>query len=219
MVISRTLAEGTQCIDNHRHHWTQVDGCECASMDLHGSACASLDQYGSECASTDQSEPIQASTDVNMPVFAGMDSAGCSGANTDQDKPVRTVTDQSKPGCSDPDQDKPVHTGSDEDAPACTCVDHDRPDWTKAVEDIVVGLLSQRDEALVSFTQSLQHTLQKMATQCNIAITALCEASEDIRNCILTLNTRMINMEEGLDMDAADPLELYQPENRIKRTP
>jgi hypothetical protein len=61
----------------------------------------------------------------------------------------------------------------------------------------------------------IQDILQKMATQSNIAITALCEASEDIRKSILTLDTRLTRMEKDLDMKQADPLELYEvsPEN------
>jgi hypothetical protein len=63
---------------------------------------------------------------------------------------------------------------------------------------------------LHAFTQSLTQTLQKMATQSNIAITALCEATDDIRTAVLNLDARLSRLENDLDVEAADPLELYQ---------
>jgi hypothetical protein len=224
-----------ECIDNHRHHWVQVDGSACASMDQYGSACASLDQYRPIQAnpvqskpgqtSTDQPEPIQASMDLNMPVYAGMDAKGfiCTGmdvagfgrANPDQDKPAQADTDQSKSECSDPDQDAPEHVDSDKDglahsgadvaAQILAGMDQAKKVWLKEVEALLGSLLTEQ-------ARMLQHTLQKMATQSNIAITALCEAAEDIRTAVLNLDTRLSRLERDLDVDVADPMELYQVE-------
>jgi hypothetical protein len=64
--------------------------------------------------------------------------------------------------------------------------------------------------SLHAFTQSLTYTLQKMATQSNIAITALCEVGADIRTAVLNLDARLSRLENDLDVEAADPMELYQ---------
>jgi hypothetical protein len=214
-----------ECIGRHKHHWTQVDGSGCASMDQYGSGCASMDQYGSGCASMDQYRPIQASMDLNMPVYAGtdadgfictgMDKAGCGRANPDQDKPVQADTDQSKPECADPDQDAPEHADSDKDGLAHSGtdvaaqiqagMDQAKKVWLKEVEDLLGALLTEQ-------AGELQAVLQKMATQSNIAITALCEATDDIRAAVLNLDTRLSHMEKDLDMKEADPLELYRVE-------
>jgi hypothetical protein len=214
-----------ECISKHKHHWTQVDGSGCASMDLHGSECVSMDQYGSACASLDQSRPIQASMDLNMPVYAGtdadgfiytgMDEAGCGRANPDQDKPVQTGTDQSKPECSDPDQDGLeladsdkdglAHSGADVAAQIQEGMDEAKEIWLKEVETLLGSLL--REQA-----GEIQAVLQKITTQSNIAITALCEAADDIRTAVLNLDARLSRLENELDMKEADPLELYQVE-------
>lgn len=49
-----------------------------------------------------------------------------------------------------------------------------------------------------------------MTTQTNIAITALCEAADDIRTGALILDNRLSRLEKDLDVEAADSLELYR---------
>jgi hypothetical protein len=49
-----------------------------------------------------------------------------------------------------------------------------------------------------------------MATQSNIAITALCESTQDIRNGLLSINDRLSRLERDLDVEAAEPLEIYE---------
>jgi hypothetical protein len=186
---------------------------------------ASANQSEPAQTSMDQSEPIQASMDLNMPVYAGMDAdgfictgmdvAGCGRANPDQDKPVQADTDQSKPECSDPDQDAPEHADSDKDglthsgadvaAQIQEGMDGAKEIWLKEVETLLGSLLTEQ-------AGEIQAVLQKMATQSNIAITALCEATDDIRTAVLNLDTRLSHMEKDLGMKEADPLELYQVE-------
>jgi len=76
--------------------------------------------------------------------------------------------------------------------------------------DIMNAVNQKLDQRFLAFTQSLTHTLQKMATQSNIAITALCEATDDIRTAVLNLDNRLSRLEKDLDVEAADSLELYR---------
>jgi hypothetical protein len=75
--------------------------------------------------------------------------------------------------------------------------------WLKEVEALLGSLLTEQ-------AGELQGVLQKMATQSNIAITALCEAADDIRTAVLNLDARLSRLENDLDMKEADSLELYQ---------
>jgi hypothetical protein len=137
-----------------------------------------------------------------------MDVDGSIQANPDEDKPVQAGTDQSKPGQPDPDQDGLAHSGPDVATQIRISLDEAKQVWLKEVEVLIRSLLAEQSE-------SIQKVLQKMATQSNIAITALCEASEDTRNGLLSINDRLSRLERDLDMEEADPLELYQvaPEN------
>jgi hypothetical protein len=60
----------------------------------------------------------------------------------------------------------------------------------------------------------LETTLQKSTTQTNIAITALCESTQDIRNGLLSINDRLSRLERDLDVEAAEPLEIYEVDAR-----
>jgi hypothetical protein len=177
-----------ECIESHGHYWMDSDGSGHAGMDGVGSRCAKMDEDGSVCASMDVDGSIQ--------------------ANPDEDKPVQAGTDQSKPGQPDPDQDGLAHSGPDVATQIRISLDEAKQVWLKEVEVLIRSLLAEQSE-------SIQKVLQKMATQSNIAITALCEASEDTRNGLLSINDRLSRLERDLDMEEADPLELYQvaPEN------
>jgi len=165
--------------------------------------------------STLQSEPFQASMDLNMSVYAGtdadgfictgMDEAGCGWTNPDQDKLVQADTDQDAPEHADSDKDGLAHSGADVAAQIQAGMDQAKKVWLKEVESLLGSLLTEQ-------AGELQGVLQKMATQSNIAITALCEASDDIRTAVINLDTRLSHMEKDLDMKEADPLELYQVE-------
>jgi hypothetical protein len=65
-------------------------------------------------------------------------------------------------------------------------------------------------EILRTYLSHLEEILQKMATQSNIAITALCESTQDIRNGLLSINDRLSRLERDLDVEAAEPLEIYE---------
>jgi|GEM_PF-2625205 len=201
-VCANPDADGSVCAN------PDADGSVCASMDADGSVCAKMDADGSVCAKMDEDGSVCASMDADGSVCAKMDADGSIQANPDADEPVQAGTDQSKPGQPDPDQDGLAHSGTDLAAQIRTSLDEAKQVWLKEVEVLIRSLLAEQSE-------SIQKVLQKMATQSNIAITALCEASEDTRKSILALDTRLTSMEKGLDMEEADPLELYQvaPEN------
>ena len=59
-------------------------------------------------------------------------------------------------------------------------------------------------------SKNLTGILQRMATENNIAITAICEAIEDIQRGIQTLDARLSALEGELGADTGDPVELYE---------
>ncbi len=65
-------------------------------------------------------------------------------------------------------------------------------------------------DILRTYLSLLEEILQKMVTQSNIAITALCESTQDIRNGLLSINDRLSRLERDLDVEAAEPLEIYE---------
>jgi len=176
-----------ECIESLGHYWMDSDGSGHAGMDEVGLRHARMDVDGSVCARMDQSGSIQ--------------------ANPDEDKPIQAGMDQSKPEQSDPDQDGLAHSGTDLAAQIQTSLDQAKPVWLKEVEDLLRSCLTEQSEII-------QMILQKMATQTNIAITALCESTQDIRNGLLSLNARLSRLERDLDVEAADPLEIYEVDAR-----
>lgn len=79
------------------------------------------------------------------------------------------------------------------------------------IYDRVTGLFF---EYLKEIFGHLETTLQKSTTQTNIAITALCESTQDIRNGLLSINDRLARLERDLDVEAAEPLEIYEVDAR-----
>jgi hypothetical protein len=216
-----------ECIENYGQYWVDSDGSghadtdqvglRHASMDQDNPACARMDEDGSVCASMDQSGSIQANPDVggsvcarmdeDGSVCASMDQSGSIQANPDEDKPVQAGTDQSKPRQPDPDQDGLAHSGTDLATQIRTSLDEAKHVWLKEVEVLIRSLLAEQSE-------STQKVLQKMVTQSNIAITALCESTQDIRNGLLSINDRLSRLERDLDVEAAEPLEIYEVDAR-----
>jgi hypothetical protein len=226
-----------ECIGKHKHYWTNEDGSECTSPDQSEPEQTGLDQSGpiraNPCwsvpvrtnptqnkpgqSSTDQSDLIQTGLDKSEPVRTSLtqsepdrtslDQSGSIQSSPDEDKPVQAGTDQSKPGQPDPDQDKLAHSGTDLAAQIRTSLNEAKQVWLKEVEVLIRSLLAEQSE-------STQKVLQKMATQSNIAITALCESTQDIRNGLLSINDRLARLERDLDVEAAEPLEIYEVDAR-----
>jgi hypothetical protein len=136
-----------------------------------------------------------------------MDQSGSIQTNPDEDKPVQAGTDQSKPGQPDPDQDGLAHSGTDLAVQILTSLDEVKQLWLKEVEVLIRSLLTEQSE-------STQRVLQKSTTQTNIAITALCESTQDIRNGLLSINDRLARLERDLDVEAAEPLGIYEVDAR-----
>ncbi len=59
-------------------------------------------------------------------------------------------------------------------------------------------------------SKNLTGILKRMATENNIAITAICETIEDIQQGIQTLDARLSALEGELGADTGDPVELYE---------
>jgi hypothetical protein len=160
-----------------------LDGPEHASMDQNGSACASMGENGLVCAGMDKSE------------------LGEPGMNKDESE--QAGMDEDKPAYPGPDQDGLAQPGADIATQIQAGMDQAKQVWLKEVEAQVGSLLTNQ-------AGSIQGILQKMATQSNIAITALCESFQDIRNGILALDARLSRLEQGLDVETADPVEVYE---------
>jgi hypothetical protein len=79
------------------------------------------------------------------------------------------------------------------------------------VYEQVTGLLFDYLKEIVGH---LETTLQKSTTQTNIAITALCESTQDTRKGLLIINDRLSRLEQDLDVEAAEPLEIYEVDAR-----
>jgi hypothetical protein len=134
------------------------------------------------------------------------------------DSPAELLTDLLADGPTHGLTDPPADRLTGPPADALTDSPTDRPTdgMTDRLTDKFQIMHDQAQQTLTqnlqAFTQSLTHNLQKMATQTNIAITALCEAADDIRTTVLNLDARLSRLEKDLDVEAADPLELYQVE-------
>jgi hypothetical protein len=130
------------------------------------------------------------------------------------DPPTDSPADGPTHGLTDPPADR--LTGPPADALTDSPTDRPTDGMTDRLTDKFQIMHDQAQQTIAlnlqTFIQSLTHTLQKMATQSNIAITALCEATDDIHTAVLNLDTRLSHMEKDLDMKEADPLELYQVE-------
>ncbi|TYT73479.1 hypothetical protein [Desulfobotulus mexicanus] len=61
-------------------------------------------------------------------------------------------------------------------------------------------------------SRTLTHGFQKLATENNIAITAICEAIDDMQNGIRNLDRRMTNLEKELGLPVEQPFDLYEIE-------
>jgi len=192
-----------ECIESHGQYWVDSDGSGHADTDQVGLRHASMDQDNPACARMDEDGPVCASMDEDGSVCASMDQSGSIQANPDADGSVQAGTDQSKPRQPDPDQDGLAHSGTDLAVQIRTSLDEAKQFWLKEVEVVIRSLLAEQSE-------STQKVLQKMATQSNIAITALCESTQDIRNGLLSINDRLSRLERDLDVEAAEPLEIYE---------
>jgi len=196
-----------ECIESHGHYWVESDGSGHADTDQIELRHASMDQDNPAYASMDEDGLVCASMDEDGLVCPSMDQSGSIQTNPDEDKPVQAGTDRSKPGQPGPGQDGLAHSGPDVAAQIRTSLDDAKQVWLKEVEVLIRSLLAEQSE-------STQRVLQKMATQSNIAITALCESTQDIRNGLLSINERLARLERDLDVEAAEPLKIYEVDAR-----
>ncbi|WP_144686791.1 hypothetical protein [Desulfobotulus alkaliphilus] len=59
-------------------------------------------------------------------------------------------------------------------------------------------------------SRTLTHSFQKLATENNIAVTAICEAIDDMQNGISNLDRRMTTLERELGQPVEEPFQLYE---------
>ncbi|WP_144686755.1 hypothetical protein [Desulfobotulus alkaliphilus] len=59
-------------------------------------------------------------------------------------------------------------------------------------------------------SRTLTHAFQKLATENNIAVTAICEAIDDLQNGISNLDRRMTSLERELGQPVEEPFQLYE---------
>jgi hypothetical protein len=170
-----------------------------SSYDLSGGISDPLSGAPSDLLACDLSDPPS----EGLSDLLACDLDDLSSEGMDKDALEQTGADEGNPVCPDSDRDGLAHSGADVAAQIQAGMDQARKASLKEAEVLIESLLTEQ-------AGQLEGILQKMATQSNIAITALCEASEDIRKSILALDTRLSRMEKGLDMEEADPLELYQ---------
>jgi hypothetical protein len=113
--------------------------------------------------------------------------------------------------------DGPMNGGTD--GPTDGWTDEEMTKWLD--ERMKPELQNLRDQTqlavldiLRTYLSLLEEMLQKSTTQTNIAITALCESTQDIRNGLLSINDRLSRLERDLDVEAAEPLEIYEVDAR-----
>jgi len=172
----------SDCIHLYSHYWMDTNELEQTRTDLHGLECSSMDLNVPECSSMDSNVPVCSSLD--------MDAHGCSSMDADG------------LACTSIDQSKPVQIGIDQNILLQSV--------SAMVKDMVSEMSSSQEQILLGFVKNLQYAFQKMATEANIAITALCEASEEIVEGVLSVDSRLSRLEEDLDVGKSEPLELYR---------
>ncbi|TWI62261.1 hypothetical protein LZ24_03369 [Desulfobotulus alkaliphilus] len=59
-------------------------------------------------------------------------------------------------------------------------------------------------------SRTLTHSFQKLATENNIAVTAICEAIDDMQNGISNLDRRMTTLERELGQPVEEPFQFYE---------
>jgi hypothetical protein len=134
-------------------------------------------------------------------------------------------TDEGMDGGRDGGTDEPMNGRTD--GPMNGGTDGSTDDWMDEEmkrcldERMKFELLNLKDQTqqaafgiLRTYFTNLETTLQKTTTQTNIAITALCESTQDIRNGLLSINDRLARLEQDLDVEAAEPLEIYEVDAR-----
>ncbi|TYT73183.1 hypothetical protein [Desulfobotulus mexicanus] len=187
---------------------------------------AGVNQDEPEDASRNQDEPVHAGMNQDEPVGASISRLMPVDASMCQCVPVATSRCQCVPG------DDFIHglnlsydmNFTLPDTPMSTVKVWDsQPVNSKVlVQEIKNELLKELIPMLESLLQkfatnlggelsrALTHAFQKLATESNIGITAVCESIGELQHGIRNLDKRMTNLEKELGLPVEEPLQLYE---------
>jgi len=223
-----------ECIEKYGHHWMDVDGSACASISQYEPVCASMDVDVPVCASMSQDmpacpsvnqnglvwinpnqfKPECAGMDVDIPVCASMCQYEPDYTSMDLVEPVSLDLDWNGSGQFTVEMGDPLNNSRGGDQmhhPGSVQDDKIKPVMRTELEGISRAVLEKHLSYIAeSLSRTLTHTLQKMATENNIAITAICEAIEDIQQGIESVESRLSGLESELGVESADMDDMYR---------
>ena len=186
------------CLSQFAHHWVDEDGIEQTGIDQGEPAGANIDADKPECSGPTMNDPVCSDTDGD-----GGESTGA-----DWNTPGDAATDEAMPDYFGMDQNELPQSGLDANGWKWVKEDISRQ-FSGVVNDLV-------DEKFLCIQEVLSNTLtgifQRMATENNIAITAICEVIEEIQQGLQAVDARLSALEEELGTETDGPIDMYRIE-------